>query len=210
VRRFVIDFSDKGSFFEEYLTDLPTGGVFARTDETYAIGEPVVVELGFPDLRERLTYRGRVAWRRRPAKWRSALSPGIGIAFAAEEAERVDFLLSMCRGRATPKRRPGHRVESDFRVEFSTGEGWSTGRVRDISAAGVFVTSGAPPPELTPIDLRLYVEKACPPKTLSGRVVWQRTEGDDAGFGVQFALESALRRRRANEIAETARRSRAD
>ena len=63
-----------------YQPSLPGGGIFFPTREAIPLGEPVLIELRFPELCNKQLLRGFIAWRR-AGKHRTKLRAGLGIEF---------------------------------------------------------------------------------------------------------------------------------
>ena len=183
-------------FLERYLGDLPGGGAFVPTAESFEIGQPVTVSFSFPEIPDGLSVRGHIAWRRTPVPWRSVMLPGVGVAFGTGQRSRVEFLLDFSRGYLADLRRPGRRIPTQLRADIVCGEDRLQARVRDISHGGVFVLTPAPLAAGVMIDLELFVRPDDPPERLSGRVAWSRPDGEEPGMGVQFDFQSSSRKRR--------------
>lgn len=76
--------------------NLSRGGLFVQTRESFAIGQLLELDLGFPGLLEPVRLRGEVVWARPP---RAEASGGVGIRVAEEEdRRRLDAVLG---GRAS-------------------------------------------------------------------------------------------------------------
>lgn len=205
-RVFSLVFTSKRDFLASYLEDLPGKGVFVPTEESFDVGEVAELRLHFPEIPEGIPLRGRIAWRRRPTQWRSALRAGIAVEVDGTASRRLEFLVEFCRGDLSAKRRPGERVPTDFRVDMLADGRWVSGRARDIGCGGMFVATSEPirPSALLDMSLFLCSEKDSPDR-ISGQVVWACTTGPEPGIGVQFADTSPTRRRQIARFVDHAR-----
>lgn len=200
MRQIFLRLSTKEQFLDNYLRDLPGGGVFVATEEEFLPGEVVEVQVGFPEIPEGLLFEGRIAWRRAPARWRSALRPGVGVSFGCKQRSRLEFLLDFCKGELVKIRKPGRRVPAAFRVDILRGEMRYTGLSRDISRGGVFILTDQPLHPSEEVELDLFFPGLDSPQRFLGKVVWRRPGGQDAGVGVRFEFRTPLRRRQIDNL----------
>jgi len=187
-------------FLDDYLSDLPHGGVFVETEDDFEVGEGLWLRFVFPGVPEGIDLGGTIAWRRLPTKWRSALQPGIGVAFDPDQDGPLGFILEHCRGQVDSLRRKGRRIPVDFPVDIAFEGGWISGMARDISRGGVFVETGSPFELDELVDIRLRPERFDEPETLGARVAWRRSGGSSAGVGFEFRFTTPLRRRRLESL----------
>ncbi len=202
IRTAVLQFNTRREFEENYLPDLPEGGVFVETVNDYFVGEQVELYLCFPEIPQGVPLRGTVIWRRPPTKWRSALRPGIGVRFDPSDQEQRDFLLSFCNGDLDAKRGRNRRVPADFRVEFSTTDTWVAARALNISRDGLFITTDATLPLNSLVQMKLFLDESAPPDLYFGRVAWQCDETTGSGIGVEFKFKSPIRRKKIHRFVE--------
>jgi uncharacterized protein (TIGR02266 family) len=205
VRKFSITFSEKYEFLEVFLGDIPGGGIFVRAEDEYSVGESVAVHLCFREIPEGVSLGGKVVWRRAPAKWRSALVPGLGVQFDDSERTRVEFLTDFCRGQLSAKRKSEERIPTDIPIEYCFAGNWIKGRVRDISRGGLFIVTDNFIPPNTSVDMNLFSSKFGKPDRITGEVAWMRTNGPETGVGVRFELQSPTRRRRVEKLVDQIR-----
>ena len=192
-----INYADGDDFLRVFLNDLPGGGLFVPTTETFDIDEEIALELSFPSIKDGLLICGNVKWRRSPTKWRSALPAGIGVSFGSGERSRVEFLLDFCKGVLDSLRKPGRRVPVDFRANILSNGKCLDGRTKDLSSGGVFILTDATLEKNTAVELDLFIDdETGGPERFNGHVVWSRAQGRDPGIGVKFNFGSAVRRRR--------------
>ncbi len=200
MRKIKLSLGSGRDFMEStYLHDLPGGGVFIPTNEDFAPGEDVNVEFVFPEIPEGISISGTVAWRRSPAKWRSAMKPGVGVSFGDHERSRVEFLIDFCSGELAKLRKPGRRVPVDLRADILTEDQRFEGRLKDLSRGGVFVLTDLQLARFDNIELDLFLPGAAEPERFFGSVAWCRS-GDEAGLGIKFEFRSPIRRKRIGSL----------
>jgi uncharacterized protein (TIGR02266 family) len=194
MRQIHVEYGDGSEFIQDYLREFDSGGLFVRTTEEHAVGQAVEVTVVFPEIPDGVALRGEIVWRRAPMRWRSAMLPGIGVAFAEEHRNRADFLLDFCNGELSALRVKGRRIPADFRVEILSGNTRIPGQARDISRGGLFVRTESRVAKDSRIDLELYLSQADPPEVVSGRVAWERLDDPDPGIGVEFLFRTPVKR----------------
>ena len=200
MRKISLTLASTDQFLDNYQRDLPGGGVFVPTLEEYYPGEVIQLELFFPQIPEGLVLEGTIAWRRAPARWKSALRPGIGVSFGQKQRSRLEFLLDLCRGDLDRIRKPGRRVPANMRVDIVRGDQRSVGRSKDISRGGVFVLTDLPLDRLEQVELDLFFPGSTSPERFLGTVAWSRHEGEEMGVGVRFAFRTPVRRRQIGNL----------
>src|SRR5262249_30207069 len=113
-------------FLRHYQPSFLHGGIFYPTrEQKLVLGESVIVEVSFPQLRNRVMLRGFVAWRR-PGRHRTKLRAGIGVEFLAADRYKRTYLLSVARGEVIDLAQRRHRrlpveLRVDWRVKESKG-----------------------------------------------------------------------------------------
>lgn len=193
----MIIFGNRQEFAEIFLPDLaPVGGVFVHTDREYSLGESLRIYLFFPEIPEGILLFGRVAWRRLPTKWRSALLPGIGVSLYENCRERLDFLLNFCTGELDDRRRRGKRIPGNFRVKYLLSGHWILASAKNISREGIFINTTTKILPATPLEMKLYIDKPQSTIRYHGKVAWRHQNGDGAGIGVQFQFTNPVGRNR--------------
>src|SRR5262249_59180986 len=97
-------------------------GLFIATREVRTQGEPVLVEVRFPELPDRMLLRGTVAWRR-PGRAKERQG-GVAVDFGAERP-KLDFLLAVARGEKQPRliARNHRRLPVSLKVDWRVEEG---------------------------------------------------------------------------------------
>jgi Tfp pilus assembly protein PilZ len=200
-----VHFAAGQPFLDNYLADLPNGGLFFPTRRALAIGELVVVSIRLGKRRSPMLLRGHVVWRR-PGKHRTKTKAGIGIEFLPSEAQTRDYLLAVARGDTAEMVARRHQrlpVELPVTWQISGELQDNVGILRDIGRGGAFVrTDGAESVVLNETDVVLKVsppgaEVAMP---LSARVCWIGQPGGEAGFGVEWKARDAGGSRRIKEL----------
>lgn len=191
-------------FLRHYQPAFSTGGLFFPTRSVLPVGEPVVVEVRFPQLANKTMIRGQVAWCR-SGQHRTKLRAGLGIEFQSSEGRRRDFLLAVARGqeRQVVVRRH-RRLPVTLRAEWRRLQERKIhpGTVEDIGPGGAFVRTEAELEGVAPgVDLLLGVTLpgALQPVELAARVAWVVREGQ-TGFGVEFRCRDAGGQRRLKEV----------
>jgi hypothetical protein len=83
------------------------------------------------------------------------------------------------------KRSSGRRVELRFRRRAGEFRHWQTVVTEDIGFGGAFVTSAAPLPDGTALDVEIDVPTSDQPIAVKAEVQWSTT-GDRSGMGLRF------------------------
>src|SRR5262245_43789903 len=165
-------------FMCAYQASFPNGGVFFPTREHVTVGEPVVVEVRFPELGDRLLLRAYVAWRR-SARVREGTPAGVGVEFSSTERARRDFLLAVARGEQSGVVSRNHRrlpVHIPVRWHVKDGREERAAVVIDIGPGGAFLHTTDPCGPGTPIVVELIPPGGAAPLSIEARVAWTRTE----------------------------------
>jgi uncharacterized protein (TIGR02266 family) len=189
-------------FLRHYQPSLAGGGVFFPTREAMPLGTPVVVEIRFPGLCNKVMLRGFVAWRR-AGKHRTKLRAGLGIEFLATEAKRRDFVIAVAKGEIVEMITRRHRrlpvtLVANWRVICDRDTHHS--HVEDIGPGGAFLRTTEFLPPGTEIVLDVTPPGSLRPLEIAARVCWTRhTEGEE-GIGVEFKARDAGGTRRLKEL----------
>ncbi len=192
-------YRDGEELLRHYQPSLPAGGLFYPTREAIAVGEPVVVEVRFPALRDRMMFRGAIAWRR-TGRHRTKLRAGLGIEFLPVEADRRDFLLAVARGEQVEMVVRRHRrlpVDLEVRWRVLADRTWFDSRIEDISPGGAFVATSETRPPGTELVFDVTPPGNLVPLQIAARVAWVRAE---RGYGVEFRSRDAGGARRLREL----------
>jgi Tfp pilus assembly protein PilZ len=186
-------------FLESYDPRLP--GLRLRVREALPVGELVLVEVCFPELRDHMVIRGEVAWCRRE---RFARLPAVGVAFLEAEARRRDHLVTVASGTLTLTDAAGKRrylrVPVDVPVMLAVA-GEAAGQsaaLTDIGAGGAFVRTESHAAPGTDVVVRLVPPGAVMPMDIAGVVAWCPSQG--GGFGVEFRWRDTGGIRRLREV----------
>lgn len=202
LRTITLKYASNRMFLQDYLRELPGGGMFVSTNDDFEQGERVKLVLVFPEIPEGLKLDGEVAWRRQPARWRSSLEPGIGLSFGNANRSRVEFLLDYCRGELSAARKSGRRIPVDLPVDILDSAQRISGRIKDISRGGVFISTDRSFHRDAVIEMDLYLESEAAPERYAGRVAWLKDGAEDFGVGVEFLFRAPIRRRRISRFVE--------
>jgi uncharacterized protein (TIGR02266 family) len=76
-----VDYSTKGIFDSNYVTNLSTGGVFIRTEKPHPIQSEVQLTFTLPDIHVVIQAKGKVVWNYDIRRGTTAIVPGMGIKF---------------------------------------------------------------------------------------------------------------------------------
>lgn len=191
-------FRSKREFLEAYNEDLPFGGLFCPTTRALEEDDPVVVELHFPGLPNKMLMRGQVVW------WRSALPrlrvrAGAMVTFLEEESQKRDFILSSAEGQTTEaikRRHPRIPVEMNVRWRLGETSQYQQSLLRDISIGGALLVTEHPLQQDDEIILELITPGGASPIAIAGRV----TYGAEGGIGVKFIYRDGGGSQRLREV----------
>jgi Tfp pilus assembly protein PilZ len=203
MRMLKVRYRNGREFLDAYQSAFLYGGLFYPTREAIPLGEPVVVEVRFPELEDRLLLRGFVAWRRQ-GRYRIGQRAGVGVEFLAAERHKKDFLLSIARGevaRAVAPRRH-RRLPIELRVDWRVKEDRErhSAMLDDIGPGGAFLRTQELAPEGTPLVIEVVPPGAVSPLSIEGRVAWARSAPGEEGLGVEFRCRDTGGLRRLKEL----------
>lgn len=196
---------DSASKLQQYLlSDQPLGGVFSATQDSFELGEPVLVTICLPDVPEGVVLAATVIWRRQATKWRSSLVPGVGLGFTAGSEPQLRFLMELLAGTVVATRRRWPRHQLELPVEVTAGGEAYPATTRDIGAGGMFVVFDTTCPTDCPVGSKVSVDvfPEGPDERVSfhGKVAWASSGGEEPGFGLAFPPGDKGLRRRAERI----------
>lgn len=194
MRPVYVEYASCGDFLQDYLADLHSGGLFVHTTDAYEVGESLLITVVLPQIEDGVALAGHVIWRRAPARWRSALLPGIGVGFVEDHLNRAEFLLDFCNGELSALRKKGRRVPADFRVDILSGNNKISGRAKDISRGGLFVRTHTRFARDSQVDLALFFGEDESPEHFAGRVAWYKAAEPDPGIGIEFMFRTPVKR----------------
>ncbi|MBN2714210.1 MAG: PilZ domain-containing protein [Deltaproteobacteria bacterium] len=176
----------KAQFQESYLKDLPDGGLFLQTDESYSHGDAIILKLQIAGLREEMEFCGTVAWHRRPRTWSSSLPAGIGFQFDARDAARRDFLLRFVAGEVGDRRLSGPRHKSEYDARIKIDDTWVAAKIINLGAGGMTLISEEKLDTGATLPCVVYLEDESGPADCNVQV--ERVEYNQSTFvaGVRF------------------------
>lgn len=76
-----VDYSTKGMFVSNYVTNLSKGGVFIQTDDPLPIQSQINLTFTLPDFNVKIEAKGKVTWTYDIKRGTSTIVPGMGIKF---------------------------------------------------------------------------------------------------------------------------------
>jgi Tfp pilus assembly protein PilZ len=163
-------------------------------------GEPLILEIGYPGLPNRILIRALSATP--PAgqdedtglKWFS-LDPD-------EELQR-DFLIAVAAGRANATLQRRHQrfpVRMAARVKVEGDDTRGSAEVADMAMGGVALKTAEPLPDGTRVTVVLEPGDGSAEIEISGQVVWNRQDDDTAEVGIQFEKSGGESMRRLRQM----------
>ncbi|MBI2898427.1 MAG: PilZ domain-containing protein [Deltaproteobacteria bacterium] len=191
LRRLV--YSDRHQFLGDYLEDFATGGLFVPGGDPLELGEPVLLEIVFPEIPEGVFVSGRTVWRRLATRWKSALPCGVGIEFDSSERPKRDFLLDFARGSLASMRKRSRRIPIRLKVDYSPIDrpiAHAQAETRDIGRGGLFLHTGALARYGSSLHMTLFPPNPLSPAQAVGRVAWIGHMQGITGMGIQFLFRS--------------------
>jgi type IV pilus assembly protein PilZ len=93
-----------------------------------------------------------------------------------------------------PASRRHPRAPIVLKVQYKKFNSFFSDYTRNISKGGMGLKTNQPAPIGTRFLFRLFVPTREEPFELSGEVMWCKTEGEDAGMGIQFVYANDLER----------------
>ncbi len=195
-------YRDAGAFLEGYQSSFATGGMFFNTREHVTVGEPVMVEVRFPELGDRMLLRCFVAWRR-SARVREGTPAGVGVQLEPEEVGKRDFLLAVARGEASRKVTRSHRrlpVNLPARWHVVDARERFTATIANVSAGGAFLSTRDECAPGTQVVVELVPPGGAAPLDIQARGVWRSAVPGYVGFGVEFRCRDTGGLRRLKEM----------
>lgn len=169
---------------------VPGGQLFVPGIDPPKVGDTATVEIIFQNG-PRVLLTGMVAWRRATGDARAR--PGVGIAIAAAESEKVRFLLGYTRGGLIDVRER-RRLPIRLKVAYKATVGRRINFTRDLNEEGAFVRAN----ELLPIGATTLLLVHPPgagfrPIEVNAAIARHQVKGD-YGMGVKFEFRSQLDR----------------
>jgi len=196
-------FQSAEEFLERFLHELPNGGLFQPTRKALEIGQPVLLDIRMPLLKDGMLMRGTVAWRQR-GKRGTGQRAGLGIEFDRSESAKGEHLLALSRGEKVPgvAQRKHRRLPVAIPVEWripNQVESHSSA-LEDIGTGGVFIRTMTPPSKGSPLVLELAAPGRPGAQSIEGRVAWTSMDPGNEGAGVEFRCRDIGGMRRLREL----------
>jgi len=177
-------FESAEDFLRHYDPVLEWGGIVVPTKAALAPSTPVVVEVAFPGLPNRVLVRGLVVDR-------DEERGGLVVKLANSELQKRDFLVSAARGDVGLAWRRRHRrfplrLKAGFRPADKEAAGPSEAQTEDLSGSGIFLRTPQLLSVRTPVVVIIDPGDGKGPIEVPGRVAWVRRDPPTSGFGVCF------------------------
>lgn len=150
-------------FVEQYLSDLPFGGLFIPTTQFYGLGDPIHLSLTINQLECPVHINGTVAWHRRPRAWSSTLPSGIGFAFNETEQHKKNFLLQYASGKIKNRRFSGPRYMAEYPVKLLIDGTWSSAKTQNVGAGGLYILANDRVEKGSAIKATIYTDDSPTP-----------------------------------------------
>lgn len=203
-RLLITRFRSGAELLERYLPAFEAGGLFVPTRKVLHPGEPVVLDIRLPALRDHTWVRGKVAYSRRGRR-KTGIRAGLAIELLPEEREKRDYLLALARDSASPAapQRKFRRIPvTDYRVHWRipSQQGRHASTIGDIGQGGAFIRTRTPLPAGTSVVLELVPPGGLAPQLIEGRVAWVRQAPGTEGLGVEFRCRDLGGLRRLREL----------
>jgi len=191
-------FRTKDAFLEAFQKTPVPGGLFCATTQPLKEDEPVVVEIFFPELPNRVLARGKVLWWRR-ALPRQRVRAGCFVVFDPDEKDKLRFVLGVVDGAQQTSVRRRHarlpvRVPVRWRAAGAT-EGVST-HIVEVGVGGALLVTDTRPPIGSEIVLEILLPGAARASTLAAKVAYVAP----TGVGVRFLYRDGGGSRRVREF----------
>ena len=190
-------FESADDFLKHYDPVLEWGGIIVPTKAALPPSTPVVVEVAFPDLPNRVLVRGLVVDR-------DEERGGLIVKLANSELQKRDFLVSAARGDVGLAWRRRHRrfplrLKAGFRPADQEGKA-AEAQTEDLSGSGIFLRTPQVLSVRTPVVVIIDPGDGKGPIEVPGRVAWVRRDPPTSGFGVSFDNLSGESMRRLRRV----------
>ena len=170
----------------EVSRDAGNGLISVPTRARYRMGEPVILEIAFPGLPNRVLIRANARDAQEP-------KPADDATFevASGEEHKRDFLVAVAAGRANASwlrkhRRFPVRLPARFVADGENVPLRGDAETEDLGSGGLFLKTTRSLPEGTRVTVVLDPCDGSAEMEFSGRVVYTRGEDGNTGIGVQF------------------------
>lgn len=192
-------FKTRDAFLEAYDDSVPTGGLFCATTTSVAEEDPVVVEIHFPGLPNKMLLRG-VAQNWRSAVPRLGVRAGALVVLDAQDRDKIDFIVGVARGELHPNavKRKHPRLPVEFMVHWkaATASESVAGQLRDISIGGAQLLTTEPLEIEQDIFLELMTPGGAQPISIASKVTCKTP----LGYGLRFVYRDSGGSRRLREV----------
>lgn len=177
-------FESAEHFLKHYDPVLEWGGIIVPTKATLPPETPVVVEVAFPGLPNRVLVRGLVVDRDEERE-------GLVVKLNHSELSKRDFLVAAARGEVGLAWRRRHRrfpvrLKAVFRAADASGVPIAEAHTEDLSGSGIFLRTPQLLAVRTPVVVVIDPGDGKGPIEVPGRVAWVRRDPPTSGFGVTF------------------------
>lgn len=198
----VTRFRNGAELLARYQASLAYGGLFVPTRRLFDPGEPVILDVRMPELKDTLLIRGHVAWTRR-GRIKTHVRAGFGVEFCDTEQQKRDFLLALARGhrhQTTARRHKRLPIDLTGGWRMLKDTSWHACKVTDIGSGGAFVQTVTLLPKGTAVVLEVTPPGQETTQSLEGRVAWSRDIPGAQGFGVEFRCRDMVGKHRIREL----------
>ena len=174
--------------------------VSVATKAEFSEKEPVILEIGYPGLPNRILLRANAAAspdEDEEHKW-------FQVDFAEEL--QLDFLIAIASGRAEASVQRRHRrfplrMEARVKVEGDEEAAPQEAQTADMATGGVAIETDEPLPDGARVTVMLNPGDGSPEIEISGTVVWNREgEFETAEVGIQFEKTSTEHMKRLRQL----------
>lgn len=176
------------AFLESLYIEAGGGTLLAfATKAEFEDGEPMILEIGYPGLPNRILIRCAAA---QPPADVERSSDKKWFRFDDSEELQRDFLIAVASGRAEASLQRRHRripMRMPVKVKIEGDDSHGDAETADMGTGGVALKTSEPLPD----GARVTVVLAAPDDgsneiEISGQVVWNRQDDDTVEVGIQF------------------------
>jgi Tfp pilus assembly protein PilZ len=195
----LVHLATKESFWDFFFDDRERRGIFVPHLLDQPMGASVLAQVIFLDSDARFKVAGTVLWRRLRGRGQGKDAPGSCLAFAPDEAQKVDRLVAYAEGKDIRFiRRTAPRLDSVFHVTYRSTSAVVSDLTRDVSASGLFLQTTEELPMGSTLTLKLRIPGRFWPFAITGEVVRQEAYG----VGIRFTFSSAGQHAKLEKIIE--------
>ena len=191
-------FESAEDFLRHYDPVLEWGGLVVPTKAVLPPSTPVVVEVAFPGLPNRVLVRGLVVDRDEERS-------GLIVKLANSELQKRDFLVAAAHGTVSLAWRRRHRrfplrLKAGFRAADQDDKAAAEAQTEDLSGSGIFLRTPQVLSVRTPVVVIIDPGDGKGAIEVPGRVAWVRRDPPTSGFGVAFDNLSGENMRRLRRV----------